>query len=232
MPPNWQRDDAGGIFAVCDDDELDPARLTSAPVMKENKPMAEHDDAFVEELSDLLGRMSASDSRTLRKFMEAVGEQVSEVKKDASSAFLAQLKAYLASYLAELGAIPGDGNQTDATGAPRTPQFPAGPKPTRPQASSLTPALKQLAQRLLLRAVSQRGNLLAVEQDDRGLTHNPMRNAREQAAEYDMRGEKLVKHDSGARTSGGEVEQEDFSTDPCASAQAERDRVAAQRRGR
>jgi hypothetical protein len=37
------------------------------------------------------------------------------------------------------------------------------------------------------------------------------------------------KADPSTRVNAAEVQQEDFSTDPCASAQAERDRVAAQK---
>ncbi|MCJ7509720.1 MAG: hypothetical protein MUP14_02375 [Dehalococcoidia bacterium] len=199
MPPNWQRDDAGGIFAVCDDDELDLARLTSAPVMKENTPMTQHDDTFVDELSDLLGRMSASDSRTLRKFLEAVDTSLTEVKKDASSDFLAQLRAYLASYLSELAAIPGDGNQTDVTGAPRTPQFPASGKPTRPQASALSPALKALAERLVKGMVAKRvAGCIVAEQDTRGLVATPLRDAVEAARQRGDGPTPVTKHDTPA----------------------------------
>jgi hypothetical protein len=210
MAADWQQEGVNAdaiLSALCDEANLEPdgtggvilkRRQPSAPVVKRNEPMAQHDDAFVEELSDLLGRMSASDSRTLRKFMETVGEQVSEVKKDASSDFLAQLRAYLQQELANLAAIPGDGNKTDPA---YQQQFTPGPK-------TLTPALKALADRLVKGMVAQRvAGCLAVEQDDRGLTTNPMRDARELAASFDMKGEKLTKADPAARTSAVEVDQ-------------------------
>ena len=230
----WRREGANAnVFAVLHDDDEDLARLVPEPVVKRNEPMSQHnDDTLPDEVIEALGKMSASDQRAMRKLLEAVSERAETLRKDATSSFLAELRAYLQAELANLAAIPsGDDNPTDITN-PRTPQFPAGPKRLAPQASALTPALKQLAQRLLLRAVSQRNNLIVAEQDSRGLVYNPMRDAREKAAAFDMAGEKLTKADPAARTSAADVQQEDFSTNPYASAQAERDRVAAQRRGR
>jgi hypothetical protein len=229
----WRREGTNAdVFAVlCDDDSLDPAQLTPAPIAKETKPMTQkqyHDDAFADELSDLLGRMSASDSRTLRKFLEAVSERLDEVRKDASSDFLAQLRAYMLDYFAQLGAIPSGGSSK--TDPPPSKQFPAGDrKATLPHPTDVPPVIKALAQRLLKGAIAQRNNLIVAVQDDRGLLHNPARDARESAAAFDMKGEPMRKTDDTTRTSVTEVEQEDLTTNPCASAQAERDRVAAQR---
>ena len=158
--------------------------------------MTQHDDDFAAELTDLLGRMSASDSRTLRKFLEAVDTSLTEVKKDASSDFLAQLRAYLASYLSELAAIPGDGNKTDPA---YQRQFPAGGKGTRPQPDALSPALKALAERLVKGMVAKRvAGCITAEQDTRGLVATPLRDAVEAARQRGDGPTPVTKHDAPA----------------------------------
>jgi hypothetical protein len=232
---DWQTEgvNADAVFeALCNEGGLEPDGRGGVVLKrfrpakgKESEPMSRSrdNDEVATALAEVIEKMSASDQRTLRKFLEAVTEEVDAVKKDASSDFLDQLRAYFESYIRQLGEIPsGEGNPTD----PKQPtRFVPGPKPTAPQAGSLSPAMKALVRKAAEAVVA--GN---IPQDHRGLIHNPLADAVASARKLDEAGTPMRKSE-GAKTGGGDVEQVDLTTDVVASAQAERDRVAAQRRG-
>jgi len=197
---------AAAMVLGCDDDELEAvdngqggvvlkrrgvARRSPRPTRKESEPMSRDNDEVAEALTEVIERMSASDRRTLRKFLQAVTEEVDAVKKSASSDFLDELRRYFEEYLAELSRTPVQGS--DPVG-PETPdgQF-SRPKTTNPHPSAppdrphtSKAAIRSLAKALMERLVRSRPDLMVVQQDDRGLVHNPARDAREEAARRDM----------------------------------------------
>jgi hypothetical protein len=206
------------IFAVLDNDgdEPDVGYLVPAgsyrPVEKVKR--SEHvskrysDDALGDEVAEILGRMSAKDAQAMRKFLTAVSEHVDEVRKSASSIFLDQLREYFESYLRQQLGAPdtGDSDPTAEAGPnelkrPKTTgQHPDAP-PDRPHTSKA--AIRSLGKALMERLVRSRPDLMVVQQDDRGLTHNPARDAREDAARRDMQGEKFVKEEFREDPMGG-----------------------------
>jgi hypothetical protein len=221
-----ETDDGGAALAKA----LADARRQ--PPRKVSNPMSRNDsDDLGAEIEAALGRMSASDQRTLRKFLLAVSEHVGEVKKSASSDFLAELKQYLTDYLRELGAIPDEGGATDPFQPTR---FVPGGKPTHGHPAGLAhgdrsegtipSAIQGLAKRLMAGIMKGRSNLIVAEQDMRGFTTtaSPLHDALEDAARRDMQGERFQKDaphadEPPARrpvTGGLMVHQDDFSTDP------------------
>jgi len=191
-----------------------------------------NEDYLPDQVSEILAKMTPGEQGVMSQFLGRVMQEQERLSKSANSDFLDELKRYLAQYLAALaGMDTGDSDPALDT------QFKPGPKGTGRQPAGLehpespVTVVRGLAEKLMKSLDVHLAAYRGVAQDTRTLEHNPLGDAVREARRLDAEGTPMRKHDAGAKTSGGDVPQVDLTTDVVASAQAERDRVANQRRG-
>jgi hypothetical protein len=207
--------------------------VVAEPEAKVSKSMTKtNEDYLPDQVAEILAKMSPQEQGVMSQFLNRVMSEQDRLRKSASGDFLNTLKRYFEEYLAELAAMPVRG--TDPVGPetpdaqfsrPKTPNPHPDAPPDRPHTSKA--AIRSLAKALMERLVRSRPDLMVVEQDDRGLVRNPARDAREDAARRDMRGERMVKeefHEEGMGGHGVLVPQDD--------AEEEFGYLAQKRRGR
>jgi len=219
------------LAALCNDPDIEPdgaggvvlKRYRPAKA-KESAPMSKNsdDENLPAQVEAILKGLTPTQQGVMSQFLGRVMQEQERLAKGRTDREdWDELERYLIAYMQELLA-----QQTGLSSPPDLDADLRRPKPARGQPAGLThpdqspsPAIRALAKRLLKSAMEQR---FASQEFGARLMQN----------EIDKRGGGSPLRKADAHTTVVEIDGSDIETDPVASAQAERDRVARQRGGR